>query len=514
MTNHSSFLVCIAGGTDFNRRMSARLRNETGDDFNLSVITTNLSEVKTTALSERPQVIILDINPQTNRRDLAWLRAALTHLRDRLKDSTYIILSCTSPERFVLAGDLLFADDGTSKPSGLLDTFLLSPPPGIPTIASLEDQLIDAIRYAQALWVEGQQRFSLPQMNDDDWVPSICDPKSRSVWLRWLPRYARYVNENPIVVGPTGSGKTRLAKALHTLSGRTGPFVSITPRDFSSTELVQTELFGAVPGAYTGAVEKWGLVKKAEQGTLFIDELQSIDLDLQGKLITFIESKSYRRVGEAASHTADVRFVFATNRPLGELVGDGSLRDDFAYRLERLQIEVLPLSERRLDIAAGVCFALAKILRERSEQGPTTHQIEGIDRHAYQALLSAPWPGNLRQVENTVAKLIEVADIRGLRFIDQACADEALQASLGYKPPTAEQIFQAALRIASERAKSEHFSSLDSFLTALSTTCRERALEVSGGNPDGAAALLNESPHALSLFQAAHKNLSSGDLQS
>ena len=144
----------------------------------------------------------------------------------------------------------------------------------------------------------------------------MCDPASRNVWMRWLPRYARYVNENPLIAGPTGSGKTRLADALHELSGREGPFISITPRDFSSTELVQAELFGAVAGAYTGAVEKWGLVKRADKGTLFIDELQSIDKDLQGKLITFIENKTYRRVGEAESHRADVRFIFATNQDI------------------------------------------------------------------------------------------------------------------------------------------------------------------------------------------------------
>jgi len=337
----------------------------------------------------------------------------------------------------------------------------------------------------------------------------MCDPSSRDVWMRWLPRYSRYVNENPLIVGPTGSGKTRLAAAMHQLSGRKGPFISITPRDFSSTELVQAELFGAVAGAYTGAVDKWGLVAKAEKGTLFIDELQSIDRDLQGKLITFVENKTYRRVGEAESHQADVRFVFATNRSLQELVDEGALRDDFAYRLERLQLTLHPLHERRLDIAAGICFALGKILRERlqarssSPASDRVNELEGLTPEAYRLLFSAYWPGNLRQLENTVAKLVELADIRNQTLIDEASIREALEGTLGKKDVTSKDIFYAAAQKMAAQAQAGNIQSLADACASFSEQARLTALDITGGDTERAGALIADSKKALELFVAA-----------
>ena len=329
--------------------------------------------------------------------------------------------------------------------------------------------------------------------------------------MRWLPRYARYINENPLIVGPTGSGKTRLAAAMHNLSGRSGPFISITPRDFSSSELVQAELFGSVAGAYTGAVDKWGLVRKAEKGTLFIDELQSIDHDLQGKLITFIENKAYRRVGEAESQTADVRFIFATNRPLKELVDDGRLRDDFAYRLERLQIELPPLENRRLDIAAGLCFCLAKVMRERLEA--TTGQkggnadlkaIYGFTSKAYRLLFAVDWPGNLRQLENTVAKLIELARIRELSLIDETCALIAINSMLGHKPLNPADVFlRASERLVRENINHPVVRFLD-YLNRASANARSAALEATGGDVTRAADLIGDSVRALNIFSESH----------
>jgi transcriptional regulator with PAS, ATPase and Fis domain len=297
-----------------------------------------------------------------------------------------------------------------------------------------------------------------------------------------------------------------LAHALHTLSRRSGPFVSITPRDFSSTELVQAELFGAVEGAYTGAVEKWGLVKRAERGTLFIDELQSIDADLQGKLITFIEDKSYRRVGEAESHRADVRFIFATNRPLENLVAEGLLRDDFAYRLERLRLTLPALSERRLDISSGICFSLAKILRERGN-GSTLNRtydepiIEGLTNEAYARLFAAPWPGNLRQLENTIAKLIDLASIKRTSLIDESCVQEGLKGMLGQDAPNSVAVLEEASRRTLSYAQAEGFSSLQSCVEHLNEQARLISLELSGGDALAAAEILNDSSAVMTLFQ-------------
>ncbi|MFN8392106.1 MAG: sigma 54-interacting transcriptional regulator [Bdellovibrionota bacterium] len=502
------FHFSIVGSADFVRRMSAAARQKSryGDSTDLVVYTGNLAEAKALAIAHRPNALLVDIGFRTSASELEWLRSLLIQLRERFGRDIYLMVAVTTPEKFVSGGTLLFHDEGSLAPSGLIDNFLISPPPGVPTALSLEAQLQNCLAYIIELAeTNAERKVGLPALWEDNWVPSMCDPDSRDVWMRWLPRYSRYVNENPLIVGPTGSGKTRLAAAMHQLSGRKGPFVSITPRDFSSMELVQAELFGAVAGAYTGAVEKWGLVAKAERGTLFIDELQSIDRDLQGKLITFVENKTYRRVGEAESHQADVRFVFATNRSLQELVDEGSLRDDFAYRLERLQLTLKPLHERRLDISAGICFALGKVLRERAQArgagaGRDAAPLEGITPDAYRQLFAAQWPGNLRQLENTIAKLVELADIKNQRLIDSGSIEEAMEGILGRRELSADDVFANAAKAVTNEAQTDGFESLAVCAARFTELARLSALDVTGGDVKRASELIHDSEVAMNLF--------------
>ena len=506
--------LCIAGSPDFLRRMSIAAEQcvSAGTLQNLQVYRANPAEAKAKVIETRPDMLLMDMGFKITTSDAIWLRQLLTELRERFGKSLYIVVAVTSPEKFVFAGDLLFADQESLVGSELLDNLLFSPPYGFPSIPSLESQfqhLLACVSEVLASSTSGAN--PLPALGAPAWVPSMADPESWSVWMRWLPRYARYVNENPIIIGPTGSGKTKLAAALHELSGRKGPFVSMTPRDFSSTELIQAELFGAGAGAYTGAVDKWGLVKKADKGTLFIDELQSIDLDLQGKLITFIENKTYRRVGEAESHFADVRFVFASNRPLALLVKEGKLRDDFAYRLERLQLVLRPLCERRLDIAAGACSAMAKVLRERADAGRQTSsgQVsqagnpEGFTSGAYGKIFGAEWPGNLRQLENSVAKFIELTNLSNKRLIDEECINEGMQGSLGAGELSTTAILEHATRTAERTVQSGSGLSLASFIAEVEEHARTRALEAAGGCTEKAAQLLGESNRIMELFAAA-----------
>ncbi|MDZ4786973.1 MAG: sigma 54-interacting transcriptional regulator [bacterium] len=493
----SKITAGIIGSLDFQSRFSSIISSN-----NLITSSFGCSSLEgwSQVLGTRPNCLIFEIGLNYSQKDHAWLKDFLAQLRNRFKNEIYIVVALLAPEKLFYGGDLLFKDGNDGEPSCLVDTFIAQPPAGFSDVPSIESQLIQCL---SLISYEVERRDSglppTPPLAADGWVHSLADPQSRELWMLWLPRYASYTNDNPIITGPTGAGKTRLAKALHILSGRTGPFVSITPRDFSSSELVQAELFGAVAGAYTGAVDKWGLVKSAENGTLFIDELQSIDKDLQGKLITFIENKSYRRVGSAETIQANVRFVFATNRTISEMVRTDTLRDDFAYRLERVQLNLAALNHRRLDITAGLAYSLAKIRRQR----PQASHIFGISSDAYRLLFGYNWPGNLRQLENAVAKLCELADISGKAVIEDDIVREVFDTKLDFLPTnTAELVSSAAQRL-TKSALSQKVSTLEDGAIALRNEARAIALELSNGDPGKAAKILGENRNVLDIFLSA-----------
>jgi transcriptional regulator with AAA-type ATPase domain len=396
--------VLLCGSPRFAQRTTNEILKA---QISLTIRSCTYAECWSTVLSERPQYLVIEIGRLFQHETLRLMRETLTTLRSRSGNELKIVLALTSSQTLHAAGELLF-EENTSEPSSLINDMIASPPLNSVDTLDIGQQLIQIIQldYERVTQL-GPQHAALPALNDRSWVPSMADPKSRELWCRWLPRFALYNDENPIIIGPTGTGKTNLARAVHALSGRSGEFISITPRDFSSSELVQAELFGAVEGAYTGAVDKWGLVRSAQKGTLFIDELQSIDKDLQGKLITFIENKAYRRVGGTESISADVRFVFATNRSLTDMMEDDTLRHDFAYRLERVMLQLQLLALRPLDIVSAVAFSIAKIRRQR----PHMMAVTGFEPDALASIMSASWPGNLRQLENAIAKACELADI-------------------------------------------------------------------------------------------------------
>lgn len=501
MSTQPELVTSIVGSADFCRRVQAILQQIEPQSPTRSA---NLAEGWSTIVTERPDCLIVEIGPHHNPRSQAVVRRLLSHVRERLGESVFIVIALMSSERLYFGGDLLFQEDGTLKASGLVDSFIASPPGNIPSIPDLSAQLKNLF---ELLHLEQQRRSSghtrLPSLGMPGWAQSMADPHSRELWMRWLPRYASYTNENPIIIGHTGTGKTNLAFALHQLSGRSGQFISITPRDFSSSELVQAELFGAVAGAYTGAVDKWGLVKRAEKGTLFIDELQSIDKELQGKLITFIENKVYRRVGSAETVEADVRFVFASNRPLHDMMASNVLRDDFAYRLERVQLQLADLSDRRLDIPAALAHSLAKVYRQR----PHAHLIEGLSSEAYRLLFGHRWPGNLRQLENNVAQLCERADMQQSRLIEARVVRQVFESRLSGQSFSAPEILAEASMACAASILHNSVHTLDDALVTFARSARNTALEARGGDFKEAAQLLGDSAEVLTLMAAGKSGL-------
>jgi two-component system repressor protein LuxO len=203
------------------------------------------------------------------------------------------------------------------------------------------------------------------------------------------------------ITGETGTGKELCAEAIHRLSPRARkPFIALNcaaiPKD-----LIESEIFGHVAGAFTGASkDRAGAASLADGGTLFLDEICEIDFDLQAKLLRFIQLETFRRVGASRTEQADIRFVCATNRdPLAEVKAQ-RFREDLYYRLHVIPIEMPPLRARGDDV---VLLAEHFLVHFAKRDGKT---FTGLDASARQALLAHPWPGNIRELQNAIQQAV------------------------------------------------------------------------------------------------------------
>ncbi|MBI2061007.1 MAG: sigma 54-interacting transcriptional regulator [Nitrospirae bacterium] len=200
-----------------------------------------------------------------------------------------------------------------------------------------------------------------------------------------------------LITGETGTGKELLAKAIHYASGRSnGPFVAVSCAALAEN-LLESELFGHVKGAFTGAIrDKAGRIALAEKGTLFLDEIGDLSPVLQVKLLRVLQEYEYEPVGESRTRKADVRLVAATNRDLETAIAEGRFREDLYYRLRVVPIHLPPLRERTEDIPLLVEHFIGK-LRKRYKKN-----IRSIAKDAMAALVSYSWAGNIRELEHAV----------------------------------------------------------------------------------------------------------------
>ena len=201
-----------------------------------------------------------------------------------------------------------------------------------------------------------------------------------------------------LITGESGTGKELIAHAIHRLSNRSeGSFIDINCAAFQES-LLESELFGYEAGAFSGAKgRKLGLIELADGGTLFLDEVTELPAQLQAKLLRAIETRTFFRVGGVRKVEVNVRIVAATNRNLETVVGDGSFRSDLLYRINGFQIELSPLRERPEDIEPLTRFLL-------SDVGGTSPPE--LDQLALDALKSYSWPGNVRQLKNTLERAV------------------------------------------------------------------------------------------------------------
>ncbi len=208
-----------------------------------------------------------------------------------------------------------------------------------------------------------------------------------------------------LLYGESGTGKELFAGAIHSHSQRAArQFIAVDCSTLSPS-LLESELFGHVRGAFTGAIrDKEGIFEVANDGTLFMDDVTNLDLEIQGKLLRVIETGEYKPVGASHFKSADVRIIAATNRDLRTMVEEGRFREDLFYRLNVFPIFIPPLRERKGDIPKLAYHFLRRLCHK------TGKRIEGFSDDAIETLMNYEWPGNVRQLKNVIERLVIMSD--------------------------------------------------------------------------------------------------------
>ncbi len=207
-----------------------------------------------------------------------------------------------------------------------------------------------------------------------------------------------------LVYGETGTGKELVARAIHSRSTRSGRALVNVNCSAISAGLVESELFGHVKGAFTGALDRRiGRFELANGGTIFLDEIGELNLETQVKLLRVLQEREFEPVGSSRTLSVDVRVIAATNRNLREAVEAGRFRADLFYRLNVFPIEIPPLRERRSDIPKLVAFCLSRLSKRLGKK------IEGVSQESMDHLLNYAWPGNIRELQNVIERAVIVS---------------------------------------------------------------------------------------------------------
>ncbi len=275
-------------------------------------------------------------------------------------------------------------------------------------------------------------------------------------------------NSTILVTGDTGTGKEVVAQAIHHNSPRRAHrFVALNCSAIPET-LLEAELFGHVRGAFTGAVgNRQGRLEQAHKGTLFLDEVGTMSVALQMKLLRVLQEREFERVGDSHTTKVDVRVIAATNSDLAKLVAEGQFREDLFYRLNVIPVQLPPLRERKEDIPLLVQHFLGKFAPERSLT---------VAQEAMRRLMAYQWPGNVRQLENAVERAVAFTAGRSQIDVD----DLPTEVQQAQDPTTASSV-----------TLPEDGLDLDAFVGNIERELIQRSLERTGGNKGQAARLLN-----------------------
>jgi len=315
--------------------------------------------------------------------------------------------------------------------------------------------------------------------------PLVANSSKMNEVLRLVERAER--SEIPILVtGETGTGKELLARRIHSRSKRsTRPFYAVNCALFQQ-DLLRSELFGHVKGAFTGAVsDRKGLFASSNGGTLLLDEIGEMELDLQAQLLRVLEDGSFQPLGTARVESCDVRIIAATHRNLEEMVSAGLFREDLFYRINMMEIALPPLRDRREDIKA-----LAEHFLERAKSEFQSTSPRELSQEILELLVSYDWPGNIRQLKNEIFRLVALCDDE--EFIPVSSLSRKVGA--GKVQPDLDQKERDRLMVAGE---STAMVTLKEAVGSLESRLIKEALSKCSGNKSEAARMLGISRSSL-----------------
>ena len=282
------------------------------------------------------------------------------------------------------------------------------------------DVMLHAVARAEAAHSEAESEAEDEELPETEMIGSV--PGMVEIY-KTVSRVAP-TDATVVIEGETGTGKELVARMIHRFSGRGSyPFVPVDCASIAPT-LLESELFGAMRGAFTGADrDRQGVFEAANRGTVFLDEIGDIDQSFQLKLLRFLQEREIRPVGASKSKEVDVRVVAATNRDLQRLVDDGKFREDLWFRLNVVRIVIPPLRERRADVPLLARFFVNKY---NSRYGRDVKLMDSGVR----ALQDNTWPGNVRQLQHAIERLVILAD-----RVDAASVQDALAAMESREKP-------------------------------------------------------------------------------
>ena len=355
-----------------------------------------------------------------------------------------------------------------------------------------DDQLVLAVeRAAEKKRLMEENLFLRKELLDRYSFENIIGENPRILEIFDAIRRVAPTDSTVLIYGESGTGKELFARAIHNHSERSRrPFIPIDCSTLSPG-LLESELFGHIKGAFTGAVQdKAGIFAAAKKGTLFLDDVANLSPELQAKLLRVLETREYKPVGSDQIFTTDVRIIAATNKDLGHMVNEGRFREDLYYRLNVFPIFLPPLRERKDDIPRLAYHFMRVFCRK------TGKRLRGFTDDALEVLVNHPWPGNVRELKNVVERLVIMSDQGVLSFLDLMQQWKTRRTLEEDRIPTTLQELKGAKR-GKKQLLEDAFANMEkAFLM--------RALNESGGNITHAAAQVGMQRSNFSALMKKH----------